>query len=228
MLAVVAVAGAIFGWFSMKRAQEAEAQAEQTRLMAEAARGEAEKLVVYLLDDFHLELAPVGRLDIVGELAKRALDYYNALPPALRTPQTERNRALALVRYGSVLRTQARLADGQQGDRRGRAGPGHDARRGRPVGDDGDRPRAGAEHAGAPRVERRTTTRPRSRSAPGRSRRSARWRRRRTPRSRLRRAYGEVLNMHGFLLMRNRQREPAIAALDEARAAFRAHRRPRD
>ena len=31
VLAVVAVAGAIFGWFSMKRAQEAEAKAEQTR-----------------------------------------------------------------------------------------------------------------------------------------------------------------------------------------------------
>ena len=119
-----ASASAIFGYVSMKRAQEAEAKAEQTRLMAEQARGEAEKLVVYLLDDFYLELAPVGRLDIVGELAKRALDYYNALPAALRTPQTERNRALALVRYGSVLRTQARLDEGKQGHRRGGQGAG--------------------------------------------------------------------------------------------------------
>ncbi len=87
--------------------------------MAEAARGEAEKLIVYLLDDFYLELEPVGRLDIVAELAKRALDYYDALPAELRTPQTERNRALALVRYGAVLRTQSKLDDGDEGDRRG-------------------------------------------------------------------------------------------------------------
>jgi hypothetical protein len=37
---------------NMKRAQEAEAQALQTRALAEGARGEAEKLIVFLLDDF--------------------------------------------------------------------------------------------------------------------------------------------------------------------------------
>ncbi len=220
VLAVVAVAGAIFGWFSMKRAQEAEAQAEQTRLMAEAARGEAEKLVVYLLDDFHLELAPVGRLDIVGELAKRALDYYNALPQALRTPQTERNRALALVRYGSVLRTQARLAEGRkavddavqvlgtmraEGDQSETTAIGlalglsTQARLASSVNDD-----AAALPISTRAVEaiRPLATVPNASVA-------------------ARRAYGEVLNMHGFLLMRNRQLESALAALDDARAAFR-------
>ncbi len=93
----------------MKRAQEAELQAQQTRQMAEAARGEAEKLIVYLLDDFYLELEPVGRLDIVAALSKRAIDYYAALPPELRTPETDRNRALALVRYGAALRNQSKL-----------------------------------------------------------------------------------------------------------------------
>ena len=91
--------------------------------MAEQARGEAEKLVVYLLDDFYLELAPVGRLDIVGELAKRAIDYYNGLPAALRTPQTERNRALALVRYGSRAAHAGAHGRRPQGDRRGGEGP---------------------------------------------------------------------------------------------------------
>ena len=114
VLAVVAVAGAIFGYKSMKRAQVAEAQAQQTRAMAESARGEAEKLIVYLLDDFYLELEPVGRLDILAQLSKRAVDYYSALPPELRTPETDRNRALALVRYGSVLRTQSKLNESQQ------------------------------------------------------------------------------------------------------------------
>ena len=113
-LALAAVASALFGYVNMRHAREAEARAEETRLMAEQARGESEKLVVYLLDDFYVELAPVGRLDIVGGLAKRALQYYDSLPPALRTPQTERNRALALVRYGAVLRTESRLEEGQK------------------------------------------------------------------------------------------------------------------
>jgi tetratricopeptide (TPR) repeat protein len=109
VLAVGAAASAVFGYFGMKRAQEAELKAQETRAMAEQARGESEKLIVYLLDDFYLELEPVGRLDIVAGLAKRALDYYHELPPQLRTAETERNRALALVRYGAALRTQNKL-----------------------------------------------------------------------------------------------------------------------
>jgi tetratricopeptide (TPR) repeat protein len=109
VLAIGALGSAVFGYLSMKRAQDAELKAQQTRQMAETARGEAEKLIVYLLDDFYLELEPVGRLDIVAALSKRAIDYYAALPPELRTPETDRNRALALVRYGAALRTQSKL-----------------------------------------------------------------------------------------------------------------------
>ena len=109
ILAVVALGGALFGYLGMKRAQDAELKAQQTRQMAETARGEAEKLIVYLLDDFYLELEPVGRLDIVAALSRRAIDYYAALPAELRTPETDRNRALALVRYGAALRNQSKL-----------------------------------------------------------------------------------------------------------------------
>ncbi|MBS0321427.1 MAG: hypothetical protein JSR18_12855 [Proteobacteria bacterium] len=112
VLAVVAIGASIFGYFATRRAHEAEARADSTRKLAEAARGESEKLVVYLLDDFYSELEPVGRLDIVGSLARRALDYYAALPAALRTPETERNQALAQVRYAAVLRTQGKLDEG--------------------------------------------------------------------------------------------------------------------
>src|SRR6185437_2560412 len=114
VLAIGAAASAVFGYASMKRAQRAEAQALETRTLAESARGEAEKLVVYLLDDFYLELEPLGRLDIVASLAKRAVDYYAALPAELRTRETERNRALALVRYGAALRNQSKLDESRK------------------------------------------------------------------------------------------------------------------
>jgi len=113
-LAVVAIVGAIFGWVNMNRAREAEAAALETRKLAEGARGEAEKLVVYLLEDFQLELEPIGRLDIVASLSKRALDYYAGLPPALRTPATERNRALAQVRYAISLRNLGKLDEAEK------------------------------------------------------------------------------------------------------------------
>ena len=107
VLALFAVGAAGFGVWNMQRAQAA-------REMAETARGESERLIVYLLDDFQRELEPVGRLDLVGELAKRAIDYYQGLPAELRTPETERNRALAQVRYGAVLRNQGKLAEARQ------------------------------------------------------------------------------------------------------------------
>ena len=114
VLAIGAVVGAIFGYLGMKRAEQAKLAAQQTRQMAETARGEAEKLIVYLLDDFYLELEPVGRLDIVAALSKRAVDYYAGLPPELRSQETDRNRALALVRYGAALRQQSRLDESQK------------------------------------------------------------------------------------------------------------------
>ena len=109
VLAIGAIASALWGYQSARRAQSAEASAQHVRGMAEVARGESEKLIVYLLDDFYQELEPIGRLDIVAELANRALAYYRELPPELRTPETERNRALARVRLGAVLRVQSKL-----------------------------------------------------------------------------------------------------------------------
>jgi len=101
LLAVVAIGASVFGYLNMQRAQH-------TRAMAEQARGEAEKLVGYLLDDFQDELEPVGRLDIVGDLARRAVAYYDALPEELRNTESDRNRALAQTRLASVLLRQGR------------------------------------------------------------------------------------------------------------------------
>ena len=74
-------------------------QAQKTRAIAEAARSESERLIVYLLDDFYRELEPVGRLEIVGELARRSLAYYDGLPAELRGDETKRNQALVQARY---------------------------------------------------------------------------------------------------------------------------------
>ncbi len=110
-LSVVAVASAVYGYIGAQRAKSAQAEAQRVRTMAETSRGEAEKLVVYLLEDFYNELEPVGRLDVVGELAKSAISYYTQLPVELRTPATQRNHALALMRFGGVARAQGRVEE---------------------------------------------------------------------------------------------------------------------
>ena len=66
VLMLLAVAGAIFGWFNMQRARTAEAEAQNSR-------NNAEKLVSFLIEDFYAELAPTGRLETLGKLAQIGL-----------------------------------------------------------------------------------------------------------------------------------------------------------
>jgi hypothetical protein len=113
VLMVVAGASAIFGWVNFNRARVADAEAQQARQLADQARTEAESLVSFLIEDFYAELEPTGRLEIMASLARRAVEYYDALPEALVTPITRLNHGLALVREGGAL--------GAGGDRAGAA-----------------------------------------------------------------------------------------------------------
>ncbi|MGH8154970.1 MAG: hypothetical protein ACREP0_07015 [Rhodanobacteraceae bacterium] len=95
VLLVLAIIAAVFGFVGMHRAHVAETEAQ-------ASRTHAEDLVGFMIGDFYNDLAPTGRLGILGKLAQRTVDYYNGLPPALITPQTKINKAMALVRLGEV------------------------------------------------------------------------------------------------------------------------------
>jgi tetratricopeptide (TPR) repeat protein len=104
ILTVLAVGSAIFGFINMKRAQETQAQADRSR-------AGAEKLVGFLLDDFYAELEPIGRLDMVGELASRTSSYYQGLPAATRNRESEANHARALLRLGEVQLNKGNLTE---------------------------------------------------------------------------------------------------------------------
>jgi hypothetical protein len=104
VLALGAIAAAVFAAFSTQRARRAEHLAEQTRLEAEQARAGAERLLGYMSDDFARELESFGRLNVMAEFSKRQIDYFHALPEAQRGPETTRNAALAMVHYARALR----------------------------------------------------------------------------------------------------------------------------
>jgi AAA+ ATPase superfamily predicted ATPase len=109
MLAIGAVAAALFAYFSSQRARRAELEAQQTRAVSDEARMQAEQLLGYLTDDFVRELQSFGRLDVVAEFTKRQIDYFHALPPALKDTVTIRNGALAMVQYARALRSLGKL-----------------------------------------------------------------------------------------------------------------------
>jgi tetratricopeptide (TPR) repeat protein len=221
VLAIGAAGGALFGYLNMKRAQQAEMQAQQTRVMAESARSEAEKLIVYLLDDFYLELEPVGRLDIVAALSKRAVDYYDALPAELRNSETERNHALALVRYGAALRVQSKLDEASkalsqavgvldklraQGDKSEATAIGLGiglVSQARVAGSSNMRPEEREFATRGAEVLKPLMTAP-------------------NPSISLRRAYGLAMTYLGFSQLNTNQEEAAVATLEGARQAYRS------
>jgi tetratricopeptide (TPR) repeat protein len=104
VLAIVAVAAAIFGYFSTERARRAEHQAEQTRIESEHARAGAEHLLGYLGGDVERELESFGQLNVLAEFLKRQIDYFHALPPELRDAESTQNGALAMVRFARAKR----------------------------------------------------------------------------------------------------------------------------
>ena len=104
VLAVGALIAAALAVLSTRRAHRAELEAQQTRAVAEQARAGAEHLLGYLTDDFVRELESFGRLKVVAEFSKRQIDYFHALPPALKGPETTRNGALAMVHYARAMR----------------------------------------------------------------------------------------------------------------------------
>ena len=214
--AAVLVAVLIGSGVAVLQAQRAQA----TRAMAETARGESERLIVYLLDDFYRELEPVGRLDLVGEMAKRALDYYRGLPAELRSPETERNQALAQVRYGAVLRVQSQIDEARATV--GAAVAALDGLRAR-----GDTTEAAAiglalglteqsravtpagyDRNAVPPAERAVAVLAPAAAASGAS-------------VALRRAHAAALTQLGFVQTRQRRFEPGLAALESALATWR-------
>jgi hypothetical protein len=112
VLAVAAVIAAVLAYFSTQRARRAEALAQETRATAEQARSQAEHLLGYLNDDFARELESFGRLNVLAEFSQRQIDYFHALPPALKGTETTRNGALAMVHHARAMRTLGNLDAG--------------------------------------------------------------------------------------------------------------------
>lgn len=75
------------------------------RNAAVAAQQEAESLLDFMLKDLHMGLDEVGRLDLLEQVARRSLEYYEELPHRTSMEVFE-GRAMALRNIGKVLEDQ--------------------------------------------------------------------------------------------------------------------------
>lgn len=82
-------------------------RAERSRALA--ASSEAESLMDFMLEDLHQRLEPLGRTDLLEEVARRALAHHDRFSASDRTPASRHRRALAYKNLGLVLESQGDL-----------------------------------------------------------------------------------------------------------------------
>ncbi len=81
-------------------AQAAEARQRQ---QADAARGQAEDLVFFMIQDLQPALKDYGRLSLLQQVDEKTVAYFAALPPGLRDAKTEVAQADAMSALAGIL-----------------------------------------------------------------------------------------------------------------------------
>ncbi|HET9768520.1 MAG TPA: XdhC family protein, partial [Thermoanaerobaculia bacterium] len=83
-------------------------RARQAADRAEQAWAEAESLTAFMLEDLIDRLRPLGRLDLLDQVADEAQRYYQKVPTALRSAERSYRHGLALRTLGQVLELEGR------------------------------------------------------------------------------------------------------------------------
>jgi tetratricopeptide (TPR) repeat protein len=111
----VSVAGAalvflaIVAIVSVQRIMKEQHRVEAARALAEQHRGEAEDLTRFMLVDLKDKLQPLGKLELLDAVAKKATVYY-ASEPIGRSDDERRERAVVHRNLGDVLKEQGDTA----------------------------------------------------------------------------------------------------------------------
>ncbi len=82
-------------------------RAERERALR--AHAASEDLLDFMLEDLYQRLLPLGRTDVLSDVAQRALAHYDRFEADDRTPEGRHRRALAFRNLGRVLKSQGAL-----------------------------------------------------------------------------------------------------------------------
>ena len=86
-------------------------QAIRARSEADFRRGQAEDLISFMVGDLRSKLTPVGRLDVLDDVGKKAMDYFAAIPKSSVTDADLMRRSKTLSQIGNVRMAQGKLPE---------------------------------------------------------------------------------------------------------------------
>ncbi len=85
--------------------------AEESSKAANEARDQADGLIKFMLYDLHDKLEPIGRLDVLDDVAKKAKEYLDRLPTEMVTASRLEQQTGMLNNLGDVRVAQGKLQD---------------------------------------------------------------------------------------------------------------------
>jgi serine/threonine protein kinase len=97
----------VFAW----QARQAQERERAAREHADLRRSQAEGLIDFMLVDLRGKLEPVGKLAILDDVGRRALQYFAAVPESELSDPELQSRARALHQIGEVRVAQGKLAE---------------------------------------------------------------------------------------------------------------------
>jgi tRNA A-37 threonylcarbamoyl transferase component Bud32 len=100
---IVSTTQAIRATHAKREALAAQAEESKQRQQADAARGQAEGLVGFMIQDLQPSLKDYGRLSLLRKVDEKTVSYYAALPPELRNATTELAQADAIEALSEIL-----------------------------------------------------------------------------------------------------------------------------
>jgi len=110
-IVAVLIIAAVFGvWKYTIDLRRERAAAQQAEAEARRRRAQADSLIGFMLGDLRTKLEPVGRLDILDDVAERSLAYMSSLRPESMSPEEIARNSKALIQLGDVRMSQGNLA----------------------------------------------------------------------------------------------------------------------
>ena len=110
LASIIATIFGVVSYRQYRRAERAKIAADQAAKRATLASDEAQQLINFMTVDLRDKLKPIGRLDLLDDVNKRVMSYYDHLVGNDNSPQIQWQRSLALINYGDIRRDRGDLS----------------------------------------------------------------------------------------------------------------------